>query len=462
METTLEKTTVELPADLAKRMNEATTVQERNAVLAEFAQRQGADDPVKKDAMLMTDKQFRSFLEVVGESSANHAKEAIAAIAADVERKYQLDGDEAKEMAERSYVKAEERQRNQRADFEITAKVLRGMFLAREGKPDAYRAALEEEHEYVKRVYRRESRAMSLGTDSTGGYLAPTLFSDMLYENIARASLVRRYATVIQMNGNEVIKFPTLTSVPAGGAVAEGAAGTPGQPVFSQKQLDTQKLMTLSKPVSLEMIEKANPAIVPLLLQFATTELMKAEDSLVFGTSGDGIRASSTNEVTTGSAAEGFSSITFDDMADLEGELDPQYTPDEDIQGSGIVSGQARFWIPHKLRHQLRKKKDGNSIYLDEARELRNQKKIFGYDAKRVLSMPDGSSLSTGDKVAIFGDLSYVWCGVEPGFRIKMLEEGSVDSTNLAETGQVAIRVIEFFDNVVIDNEAFSQLKLAA
>ena len=39
--------------------------------------------------------------------------------------------------------------------------------------------------------------------------------------------------------------------------------------------------MTKSKPVSLELVEKANPLIIPLLLQHATIEILKAEDSYV-------------------------------------------------------------------------------------------------------------------------------------------------------------------------------------
>ena len=81
------------------------------------------------------------------------------------------------------------------------------------------------------------------------------------------------------------------------------------QPTFSQKQLTTKKIMSKTKPISLELVEKANPAIVPLLLRWATVEIMKAEDSLVFGTTGNGIRASSTNLVACGTAASGYDSI---------------------------------------------------------------------------------------------------------------------------------------------------------
>src|SRR5436190_13704491 len=101
---TIEKTEIQLPADLAKRYTEAKNDKERNAVLAEYATRLGGEDAAKKEAAFMSDDQFRSFLEKVGAASAEQAKAAIAAVAGDVERKYNLDGEDAKKIAEKSFM----------------------------------------------------------------------------------------------------------------------------------------------------------------------------------------------------------------------------------------------------------------------------------------------------------------------------------------------------------------------
>ncbi len=463
-----QKVEVELPADLAKRFVEASTPEQRNAVLQDFAVRKGAVKQNEKEAAAFSQDQFAALIRTMGESAAKSAKEAVAEITGEVERRYNLSGDQAKELAERTIESVEQKQVNRRADMEIAAEVFRGMYLARVGKPDAYKAAIEKEGAYYKRVYRRETRALSLGTDSTGGYLAPTYFSDMLYENISRTSLVRRFATMIPMNGNEVINIPTMTAGLSAAQVAEAVAASGVQPTFSQKQLTTKKIVTKSRPVSIEMIEKANPAIVQLLLQHAMIEIMKKEDSLVFGTAGNGIRATATNNVVLGSAAGGYASLEYDDMILLESELTAEYLAGEDIQGSGIIGGAPQYWLPHALVQTLKGKKDGVGAYLDEARELRNLKKIFGYNAQRVLSLPDGISpaLALNDKVAIFGNLQHVWCGVEGGFRVAIADQAMSDNggadVNLFDTAQVAIRVLEFFDSVVVDDEAFSVAKLAA
>lgn len=466
MEPEQKKVEVELPPDLAKRFADAKTPQERNAVLTEFATQKGADDVTTRQAAQFSDEQFRSLINEMGKVASAEAKAAVASVTAEVERRYNLGGDKAQEITETSFRSAELKQMNQRADMEIAAIVFRGMYLARVGKPDAYRAAIEKEAEYYKRKYNRETRAMSMATDSTGGYLAPTYFSDMLYEMIARTSLVRKWATMIPMNGNEIINIPTMTAGLSASQTAEASTTSGVQPTFSQKQLTTKKIVTKSRPVSIEMVEKANPAIVQLLLQHAMIEIMKKEDSLVFGTTGNGIRASSTNLVATGSAAGGYDSIEFDDMISLESGLDAQYLIGDDIQGSGIITGAPQYWLPHALVQVLKGKKDGTGRYLDEARELRNDKTIFGYGRQRVLSLPDGTALSASDKVGVFGNLAHVWCGVEPGFRVAIADQAMTDNggadVNLFDTAQVAIRVLEFFDSVVIDDEAFSIAQVAA
>ena len=469
MEATLEKTQVELPADLAKRYSEAKNKQEQDAVLSEYARSLGAKDQNEKDAAMMSDEQFRTFLTTVGQVSAEGAKAAIAAIANDTERKYNLDPNTASEIAERSFLKTEGQLRNRQADMAIAAEVFRGMFLARQGKPSAYQAAIEKEAEHYKRVYGRQTRAMSLGTDSTGGYLAPTYFSDMLYEMIARTSLVRKYAKVIPMNANEIINIPTLTTGLSAAVVSEAGTASGVQPVFSQKQLTTKKIVTKTRPVSIEMIEKAHPAIIELLMQHAMIEILKAEDSAVFGTSGNGIRNTSTNLVSIGSVATSstdYSSVSFDDMVLLESGLDAQYLIGEDIQGSGLITGTPRYFVPHAMKQTLKGAKDGTGRFLDEAKDLRSNSEIFGYGCSRVLSLPDGSSLSAGDKVAVFGNLQHVWCGTEPGFRILIADQGATDNggseVNLFDTAQAAVRVVEFFDSVVVDAEGFAIGQMAA
>lgn len=470
MDTTVEKTQVELPSDLAKRYSDATTAQERNAVLAEFATRQGAVETKTEQAAYLSEDQFSRFLSAVGQASASEAKAAVEEVAGTIERKYNLDPEKAKEVAERSFFKAEDALTNRRADMENAAQVIRGIYLARQGKPDQYQKSIEEEARYYKKRFGRETRAMSLGTDSSGGYLAPTLFSDMLYENIARTSLVRKYATIIPMNANEVINIPTMTAGLPASQVAEATAADGVEPTFSQKQLTTKKIVTKSNPVSIEMIEKAHPAIIQLLLNHATMEILKAEDSLVFGTTGNGIRASSTNNVSIGSvgtSATDYSSISFDDMISMESTLDAQYLIGDDIQGSGIITGAPQYWIPHAMKQTLKGIKDGTGRYLDETRDLRNDSQIFGWGAQRVLSLPNGSSLAQNDKVAVFGNLAHVWCGVEPGFRILIADQATTDNSggadvNLFDTAQAAIRVVEFFDSVVVDPSAFSIGKMGA
>jgi HK97 family phage major capsid protein len=437
-------------------------------VLGEFALRQGASKVNEQAAASFSKDQFDQLIRSMGESAAGAAKDAVAEMTSNLERKFDLNRDKAKEIAERSFVDTQDSLEHQRADFENAAQVFRGILLARQGKPDAYKRAVDEEATYYKRRFGRQTRAMGLGTDSTGGYLAPQLFSDKLYEAIARSSLIRKWATIIPMNGNEIINIPTMTSGLSAATTAEATAATSSQPVFSQKQLTTKKIVTKTRPVSSEMIEKANPAIIQLLLQHATIEILKAEDTNVFSTSGNGVRNTSTNLVDIGSvvaSAVDYSSIDFDDMISMESALAAQYLIGSDVQGSGIITGAPRYFIPHAMKQVLKGLKDGTGRYLDETHDLRNNSQIFGWGVDRVLSLPDGTSLAQNDKVAVFGNLAHVWCGVEPGYRVLIADQGVTDDSgdvNLFDTDQVAIRVVEFFDSVVVDPSAFAIGRMGA
>lgn len=467
METQEKTVEVNLPADLAKRFAEATTNEQRMGVLNEFAQSRGAQNQTEQASFHMSKEQFSGLLERMGEISATQAKAAVESVTGEIEQRYAMNKEDAKRTAEKAFESAHQRHVNQRQDNEMIHRVFQGMWLAKCGQPDALARIREEEAKDYQKRYGRDIRSMSLGTDSTGGYLAPQLFSDMLYDNIARSSLVRQHATIIQMNGNEVINIPVKSSTVSAAQISELSGATTSQAVFTQKQLGTKKIVSMVRPMSVELLEKSNPAIIPIIMQDAMDQIMIKEDELVFGTSGNGLRANTTNDITKGSAATGYSSITFDHLIDMESELDPQYLGDKYILGSGMLGGAPRYYLPHHLRQELKKKTEtGTGAYLDEAKELRNTGKIFGYEACTTLSLPTSSALAENDKIAIFGNLARVFVGLEGGFRILINETGKVDNggsdVDLYSTGAVSIRVISFFDNVVVDEEGFSKIKIAA
>ena len=342
----------------------------------------------------------------------------------------------------------------------MCSKVIRAMSHAATGKakPGELDAAYEEEKEYLKKSG-RQSRAMTIGTDTTGGYLGGELFDTMLYDNVARVSQARKYCTLIQME-KEIYRLPKLTTSFTAEQTSEAGTITASQWVQAQFTLTTKKINVLSKPFSVELLEVADPALVQTILNFATIEIAKKEDALVFSTSSPGILSHSTNVVTMGAGKTAITDVTFDDLADLINELDEQYLPDEDIKGSGLITGEARFWAPRKIINVLAKSKGNDNYHWANVQELKSDKRVHGFDMKRVVSMSQAPAVSTN--FMAFGNLAHMWCGVRPGYRIELQSQGTVDSVNLNETNSYALRVTEFFDNDSVDDEAFSILKTAA
>lgn len=407
--------------------------------------------------VFLTDEQLTRVIEGGKEDARAVAREATEET---IKRYGNLSLSEAKALADEEIDSVSRKNRRKHEDLRMAGKVLTAIHRAKtSGDSGALKLAYEEEHQYIQKNWGRQSRAMSLGTDSSGGYLGGEIFSTLLYENVARVSQARKYCTIINME-REILRVPTLTTTVTAEQTSEAGTITASQPVLSQFVLNTKKIDVLSKPFSVELMETSDPAIVERLIQWATIEIAKKEDALVFSTSGTGLLGQSTNNVQMGAGKTAITDADFDDMANLINELDEQYIPDDDIKGSGIVAGDARFWVPRALINTLAKSKGNDNYHWTTVQELKMGKQIHGFDVKRVVSMSQAPAVNT--RCAVFGNLSYVWCGVRPGYKIDLLNQGTVDSVNLNETNSYAIRVTEFFDNDCIDDEAVAILKTAA
>ncbi|MGE0536645.1 MAG: phage major capsid protein [Pirellulales bacterium] len=410
----------------------------------------------------LTDEQVRMIVSGATEDVKKAAEDA----AREVERKYSLSPSGARDLVDEKAHDTLQKHRHRDQDLQECAKVLRALTRVASGRANfgELEAAYAGEAEYLKRTG-REARAMSMGTDTTGGYLGGELFETMLYDNIVRHSLARKYATLITMT-KEILRIPKLTTTVTAEQTSEAGTITSSQPVFDQFVLNTKKINVLTKPFSVELFETADPALVPTLIEFATRELAKKEDNIIFSTSAPGLLSQSTNNVILGgdgtSATSGATSIqdtTFDDMINLIYKLDPQYIPDEDISGSGMFVSEARLWVPQMLIQVLAQQKGQDNYHWTNVQELKHNKMIHGFDVKRVPTMSSAPDVTT--RFAAFGDLKKVVCGVRPGFRVELMSQGSVDSVNLNETNSYAVRVTEFFDADCIDDSAFSLLKTA-
>lgn len=455
------------PEDIAKRLAELPE-DKRAAELMKVAAEMGMNPQAggSEPHIELSDEQFTRLFTGMKDEAAKVAKEAAEA----TERKYNLNPTEAKAAAENEVSRAIQQHSLRQAENQIIGKRFASMLRAQANMPgahDAYKRALEDEAKHMQRHYGvNETRAMSLSDDTAGGYLAPEVWETRVYESIKKHNLARKYCTLVEMTGTEVKRFPKLTSGLTAYTRTEAQAGTTSQIATSQFSLQPKSLTVLSAPFSLELLEAADPNVIELLTRQAVIAFgIKEDEALWIGSDSQftGLMENSTNNVNMGGASNSgktaITQITFDDLFDLENELEEHYTPDEDTENSGGIGGQAYYWFHRNAYNALRKLKGDDSYHMDVETMIRDRK-IQGYGFKRVPNLP--SAPSTATRFGVFGNLSYVWMGHRPGIRTTLLQEGTVGGVNLATTGQYAMRWIEFVDFALVDDEALSYLKTAA
>jgi HK97 family phage major capsid protein len=340
----------------------------------------------------------------------------------------------------------------------VAANCLQSLYLLKtqQGDFDDVRRAFHQEAEFLgrdtmftlneKQEKDRVKQAMGVGTDSTGGYLSPEIFSTRVYEKLEKYGVARQFATLVPMEG-EIMRIPTLDTDLTAADTAEAAQATASDIAVGQKVLQPRKQVVLAGPFSDELLINAEPGIIGILQESAGRALAKLEDNHVFiGTSGSftGL-LELTAKVLTLAAGVDITTMDIDDVIDLIGTLDDRY-----------VTEEARCFWNKAVTTTLRKAKVDATYAWGNVTNPR-ERELLGYGYTHVTDMT--SSPALGAAFGVFGDLSNVWIGLRGGLRIDLLTEGTVNSVNLGETSQYALRVIEYMDSEVIDTSAFAVLK---
>jgi HK97 family phage major capsid protein len=343
------------------------------------------------------------------------------------------------------------------------AEIFRQLFLYKKGETtmEQVKQAYVAEAEFLGRdtaftqnmkeqAARLKTQAMSVGTDTAGGYLSPEIFSTRVYERLERYGVARQFCTLIPMEG-EIMHIPTLDADVTAADTAEGVEGAESDITIGRKTLQPRKQMVLAGPFSDELLINAEPGIIGILQESAARALAKLEDNHVFiGTSAafTGL-LELTAKVHTLATGVAITDLDVDDMIDLIAVLDDRY-----------VTEEARFFWNKAVTTTLRKVKS-DSQYLWGNTTNPAERNLLGYGYTHVPDMPSAPAVT--DKFAVFGDLSNVWLGLRGGLRLDLLTEGSIDVNgtvvHLGATAQYALRVIEYFDSEVIDANAIAVLK---
>lgn len=460
----MKETTKELtPEQIQKRLAELP-LEQRKAELQKIAEEMGAKPA--EPQVTFSEEQFTRFMSGLTEET----KKVVAEKATEVERKHPgVSRTEAEGMVDNEISKYLRQKNLRQKENEIIGKRFASLIRSMQGtaRPGDYDKALELEVDHMKRHYGHEHRAMTLGDDTTGGYLAPELWETRVYQNLAVTGMARKYCELIDMTGRELLRLPKLTGGLTAYTTGEGVAGTTSQITTDQFSLQPKKITVISKPFSIELLEAGEPNLIELLTRDAVRAFGRKEDAIVFNGTNDseftGLLEQTTNVVYLGGSSTSgntsYVNITHDDIFNLQNELDEEYMPDEDTQGSGGVTGEAAYWLHRSVITELRKLK-GNDQYYWDIQSMARENRLGGFPFHRVKDLRASTTADT--KFGVFGNLKNVWVGYRPGIRTDMLREGQVDGQNLATTSTMSLRFNEFWDHDVIDDESLAILSTAA
>ena len=259
--------------------------------------------------------------------------------------------------------------------------------------------------------------ALSIGTDSEGGYLCPEEYEKKLVEALEDEVFFRSLATVIRTSESD------------------DSCG--------QTSIGAHKLATMIK-VSDELLNDSVFNIEQYISKEFGRRIGTKEEEAFFVGDGTGKPIGIFNK--TGGAETGVTAattgITFDDVMDLYYSLRAPYR------------NKATWILNDSTVKAIRKLKDGNGNYIW-------QPSVREGEPDRILNRPYRTSiyvpeLAAGSRVMAFGDFSYYWIADRQGRSFKRLNE------LYATTGQVGFLASERVDGKLILPEAVKTLDIKA
>jgi HK97 family phage major capsid protein len=282
--------------------------------------------------------------------------------------------------------------------------------------------------------------ALSIGTDSEGGYLVPDEYEKQLIEALEEENIFRKLANVIQTSSGER-KIPVASSKGTAAWIEEGGTIPESNDSFGQVTIGAYKLGTAIK-VSNELLNDSVFNIESYIAkEFARRIGAKEEESFFIGDGTGkptGILAN-TGGAQVGVTSAGATAITIDEVMDLFHSLKSPYR------------NKAVFIVNDATVKTLRKIKDGNGQYLW-------QPSIIAGTPDTILNRPIYTSsympaLIAGAKSVIFGDLKYYWIADRQGRVFQRLNE------LYATSGQVGFLATQRVDGKLILAEAVKVLQ---
>jgi len=279
-----------------------------------------------------------------------------------------------------------------------------------------------------------EVRALSVGTDSAGGYTVPDEFERTLIQGLQDQNVMRTLATVISTSSG-TREIPVVSAHGTAAWTGEAAAATESDETFAQVTLNAYKATTLIK-VSEELLnDSAFNLAAYIAAEFARRVGALEEAAFVNGDAAGKptgvVQGASSGKV---GATGQTTAVTADDLIDLYHSLKRPYR------------ARGTWLLADSTAKAVRKLKDNDGQYIW-------QPGLQSAQPDRLLGGPVAISdyvpaMAASAKSILFGDFRYYWIADRQGRVFQRLNE------LYAVNGQVGFRVYQRVDGKLILSEA--------
>jgi len=344
--------------------------------------------------------------------------------------------------------------------FGQTAKFFRS--LMKDDKQELAKIAEEEKRKYIEILGWTEktlTHYMTETDNAQGYYLVPTEYYAEIMALPIKYGIARRDCRMVPM-ARARLTVPNLATRPTTQWIAPRVdlayrEKNVTKPTLGLTTLDACKQCKIVV-FEEELIADATPPIVEFVRNLMVEAFLYGEDDALFnGNGGNGITGilgtAGVNTVPMGAGNISFANINADDLLDMQ-----------DVLPDGVEKGGKYYFHKNTLTH-IRKLKDIQGQYIWNAPANNAPGTIWGYPYETVPTMPDNGDSAPDTSFVVFGDLKKcVLFGDRQNLQVKLLEEATIDGTNLAEFDLIGLRFVERLDIEVGLPAGLAVLKTAA
>ena len=290
------------------------------------------------------------------------------------------------------------------------------------------------------RISYEVQNALSIGTDSEGGYLVPDEYERTLVEALEEENIFRQMAKVIKTSSGDR-KIPVVATKGTASWIDEEGAYPESDDSFGQVSIGAYKLGTMIK-VSEELLNDSVFDLQSYISREFARRIGAKEEEAFFTGDGKGKPLgvlAATGGAETGVTAASATAVTADELMDLYYSLKSPYR-------------KKSVWVLNDSTIKaIRKLKDNNGQYLwQPSLTAGAPDMILGRPIKTSAYMP---AIAAGAKTIAFGDFGYYWIADRQGRSFKRLNE------LYAATGQVGFLASQRVDGKLILAEAVKVLE---